>query len=240
MEETLLITGASRGLGLALTRHFLTLDRHVTALSRTLSPEVSSLQSSSLGKLEVVLQDLARLDQIPNCIREIERRFACSALINCAAVVEDGLFVRQSSKGIAATLAVNLHAPAILCQEVAKRMLIRHEGRIVNISSLSGSRAVRWLGIYGAAKAGLEQLTRVLALELAPRNIAVNAIAPGYLETDMSSGLSEIQRERIKARTPTGRITATTEICTLAEFLIVKAPLSITGQVIHQDGGFSL
>ncbi len=137
-------------------------------------------------------------------------------------------------------LDVNLRASLLLAKECSRSMLSQGSGNIINIASIIAERGFRGLSAYAATKAGMIGFTRSLARELGARNIRVNAIAPGYLETDMSNSLQEKQREQIVRRTPLGRLGKVEDVIPVIQFLLSPASQFITGQVITVDGGASV
>lgn len=230
----ILLTGASRGLGAALCSHLVAQGHSITALVRSLEG-----QPAPTAGVTLELGDLRNPASLSTATGRIEARSPIDGLINCAGIGHDGLLITQSLEQIEEMSVVNFISPMLLMAQVSKYMMRRRAGRIINISSISAHRALRGLTAYGAIKAGLNQLTIGFSAEIANRGIAVNAIAPGFLATDMSASLTTAQRSAIQRRTPTNRLTEVSEVCEVAAFLL-SAPSSLTGQVITIDGGFSL
>ena len=137
-------------------------------------------------------------------------------------------------------LDVNLKASLILARECARIMLTQSAGTIVNISSIIAQRGFSGLAAYAATKAGMIGMTKSLARELGPRGIRVNAVAPGFLDTEMSGSLEDRQRDQIIRRTPLGRLGTTEDVVSTVQFLTSEASQFITGQVISVDGGASI
>jgi 3-oxoacyl-[acyl-carrier protein] reductase len=235
-----IVTGGSRGLGLALIRHLSAAGHRVTTISRTVTPELRDVCDRSDGAVVAIEGDLRATCNLTSLVAAAEQISPCTALVNCAAIVDGTLLVTQDEAAIQQMIALNLTAPILLSKVAAKRLFLRRSGRIVNVSSIAAQRALRGLAVYGAAKAGLEHFTRSLAAELGGRGITVNAVAPGFITTDMSSELSEAQTQAIVRRTPIGRTASVDEVCGVIAYLVDGAPLSLTGQVITVDGGFSL
>lgn len=227
----ILMTGASRGLGAVLCDRHIEAGRRVTVLAR-------SPQRWRKG-VTCVEANLLAPETLARAVDEAESQCPVDVLINCAGVGRDGLLVMQDEGALLEMAQVNLLAPMLLMRQAAKHMIRRRSGRIINITSISAERSLRGLAAYGAFKAGLNQLTRNFAAEIAGRGISVNAIAPGYLETDMTAGLSLDQTDAIKRRTPAGRTATPEDVARLVEFALV-APETFTGQVMTIDGGFSL
>ena len=162
------------------------------------------------------------------------------ALVNNAGIAHDGVLALTSDDSIAQMLDINLKAALVLARESVRPMLVQGSGNIINISSIIAQRGFTGLSAYAATKAGMIGMTRSLAREVGPRNIRVNAIAPGYLETEMSEGLSDTQRQQILRRTPLGRLGTGDDIAPVVAFLLSDASRYITGQVITVDGGASV
>ena len=134
---------------------------------------------------------------------------------------------------------LNLKATIHITKLVVRHMLVEGRGRIINISSIVGHRGYRGLSVYGATKAGLESFTRALARELGERDITVNAVAPGYLRTELTHGLSSAQLDQIVRRTPLGRLGETADVAAAVSFLASPAAAFITGHVLVVDGGLT-
>jgi 3-oxoacyl-[acyl-carrier protein] reductase len=159
------------------------------------------------------------------------------ALVNNAAVADAAVLPLLRPEQIQRMLGVNLEGSVMTAQACARVMLAQRSGRIINISSIVGSRGFTGLTVYGATKAALDGLTRAMARELGPRGILVNSIAPGYLETEMSSELSQDRMEQIVRRTPLGRLGTVGDVVGVVRFLLSPAASYITGQTIVVDGG---
>lgn len=240
MSGHVIVTGASRGIGLAIASDLLDAGHAVTAAARNPSEGIEALARAHGDALAFVSADVASEADRQRLVDEAETRAPVYGLVNNAAVPGDGLLVRQHSADVERTLAVNLVAPIELSRLVSRHMFRRREGRIVSISSIAAGRAYPGLSVYAAAKAGLEGFTRTLARELGPRGITVNAVAPGFVDTDMSAGLSAEQRERIARRAPLPGTVAAADVGPVVRFLLSPAARQITGTVVPVDGGASL
>ena len=161
-------------------------------------------------------------------------------LINNAAIATDGLVALTSDDDLDKMLSVNLRGTILLTRACVREMLRNKWGRIINISSIVGQHGYRGLSVYSATKSGLDGFTRSLARELGELGITVNSIAPGFLETEMTHGLSEKQRNQIIKRTPLKRLGVAGDVTPLVLFLSSDAAQFITGQVITVDGGIAV
>jgi len=240
IDRHVLVTGGSRSLGLAIVKRLLSSDYAVTAVSRTTTKQVNDLQHQYRQALRIVEADLSDTDRLPEIIGGVAECRPIFGLINNAALAVSGLLVTLDAKAIDRMIGLNLTATILLSRLVAKYMIRARCGRIINISSVAAKLAYPGLTAYGATKAGLEGFTRTLARELGRRQITVNAIAPGFMETDMSAALSLRQRERIRNRTPLGRLVKPEDVAELVAFLLSPSAEMITGTVITIDGGASL
>jgi len=241
-RRTIAITGTTRGLGLHMARQFLTKGDRIIAVCRTRPGllETWAQESGCRDNLIDIQADMANLDQVNEVVRRMEEQASCDVLINNAGVAYRNLLPMQSPKQIIETITVNLAAPMLFCRAMAKYMMRRRSGRIINISSMAAARVYRGLTVYGASKAGIEHFTRGLASELAPFNIHVNAIAPGIMETDMISTLSKEQLDIEIKRTPLGRMVKVEEIMAAVNYLLSEEAAVITGQILTIDGGINL
>lgn len=241
-RRTIAITGANRGLGLHLAKQFLAKGDRMIAVCRT-RPELLETWAKESGcsdYLITVEADMANLEQVSEVAGKIEHQASCDVLINNAAVAYAKLLPMLSPRQITETIMVNLAAPMLLCRGMAKYMIRRRAGKIINISSMAASRVYRGQSVYGASKAGIEHFTRGLASELAQFNVHVNAIAPGFMATDMSSSLSQEQLDSVIKRTPLGRMVKVEEIAAAVNYLLSDEAVVITGQILTLDGGINL
>jgi 3-oxoacyl-[acyl-carrier protein] reductase len=170
----------------------------------------------------------------------VKERGKISILVNNAGITRDGLMMRYSMEDWDSVLNTNLRGAFVASQAVVRPMMKNRQGSIIHISSISGVMGNPGQAAYCAAKAGLIGLTKSMAKELAPRNIRVNAIAPGFIETDMTDELTPEQKEMLLKNIPLGRIGKADEIAQATAFLASKAANYITGQVLIIDGGLAM
>jgi 3-oxoacyl-[acyl-carrier protein] reductase len=193
------------------------------------------------AEAEFVAADVSRGEDVKAMVAEVERLLGpVDILVNNAGITRDGLFVRMEEADWDAVLAVNLKGAFLASKAVARGMMKRRSGAIVNLSSVVALRGNAGQVNYSAAKAGLVGLTKSLARELAPRNIRVNAVAPGYIQTSMTEALSDAAREAIHGATPLDRIGMPEDVAAAVAFLASDAAGFITGVVLPVDGGLGI
>jgi len=242
-SQVILLSGGSRGLGQVIAEHLLEAGHAVATFSRGPTPFVEQLARDPVWSARFLYQSVDARDvaALRMFVDAVHGRFGrIDALINNAGVAHDGVLALASEEQIAQMLDVNLRAALILAKECSRWMLLQRGGTMINISSIIGERGFSGLAAYAATKAGLIGMTRALARELGPRNIRVNAVAPGYLETEMSHGLDDQQRQQIVRRTPLGRLGRAEDVVPCIQFLLSPDSGFITGQVITVDGGASV
>ena len=247
MPTTSIISGGSRGLGLAVVERLLDRGDCVATFSRSGSAALAALASLHADRLHAERIDAADADAIRGFVARVAARFGgVDHCIANAAVAHEGVVATVRDDEIDAMLDVNLRGSIVLVRECVRQMLVRPVGderaaaggpSVVVVSSVVASRGSPGLAVYAATKAGLEGFARSLARELGPRGIRVNAVAPGFLETDLSSSLSEANRARVVRRTPLGRLGVPADVVGAIEFLAGPMAAFITGQVVTVDGG---
>ena len=235
-KKTILLTGASRGIGLDIVNTLIKKDYELVVCSRTLSPELKKIisQNSSVEYFKVDLGSKQSIDPFLNSIKD--KQFY--GLINNAGYVREGILASLPEVEIDKMISVNLKS-AIIMSRFFSRNIIKHKtsGRIINISSIISKRGFNGLSVYAATKAGLNGLTLSLARELGRTGTTVNAVLPGFIETDMSSGLSDHQLNQILRRTPIKKLVEKKDVSSMVEYLLSDNASSITGQLIKIDGG---
>ncbi len=241
MARTVIISGGSRGLGAVLTKAFLADDAYNVAIcSRSKSTFIDSLLADDRYKDSFFFRevDLSARASVRDFVRAVKERFGTvHVLINNAGVALDGVLALQPDSAIDELIDINLKGTIALTKSCVGEMLINRWGRIISITSIVGRSGFRGLSVYAMTKAGLDGFTRSLARELGDRGITVNSVAPGFLETEMTHGLSPQQREQIVRRTPAGRLGRCEDVVGIVTFLCSDAAEFITGQTIVVDGG---
>lgn len=238
--RTVIVTGGSRGLGAGFVQAYLDHGDRVATCARSITPEVEAWQAEFGDRFLFMPVDLSQRDQVDAFVKAtVDAWGSIEILINNAGVARDGVIGLTSDEDIDIVVDLNIKGTLYITRIVSRRMLAARRGSIVNISSIVGRSGYRGLGVYSATKAALEGMTRALARELGSRGITVNAIAPGYLRTEMSHGLDEGQLEQIVRRTPAGRLGEPADVARAAIFLTDPANDYITGTVLVVDGGLT-
>lgn len=235
------ISGGSRGLGFALVQHLLARGDNVATFSRSGSAVLDSLAAAHAGRLLAEKFDVTDSRAIGGFLGRIADRFGrIDHCVANAAVAHEGVLATTRDDEIDSMLAVNVRGAIIFVRECVRQMLAAPAGSdrsVTVVSSVVAENGSPGLSVYAATKAALEGFARSLARELGPRGIRVNAIAPGFLETDLSSTLPAEQRARIARRTALGRLGQPEDIVGAVDFLTGKAGGFSTGQVLKVDGG---
>lgn len=240
--RVVIVTGGSRGLGAGLVTSYLESGDLVATCARSVTPEIEAWQKDPEleDRFLFVPADLSRSADAETFVKAvIDRWDRVDVLINNAGVARDGILGMARDEDIDTVVDLNIKGTIYMTRLVSRRMLARRSGNIVNISSIVGRSGYRGLAVYSATKAAQEGMTRALARELGSRGIRVNAIAPGYLRTEMSHGLDEDQLQQIVRRTPAGRLGDPEDIARACQFLTDPRNDYLTGQVLVVDGGLT-
>lgn len=241
VKQTVVVTGGSRGIGRELCCAFAKAGARIF-FSYVSAPdeadETCRLVAGLGGKADALRADATSEDALAAFFRTVlDETGRVDVLINNAGISRDGLIVRMKPSDWDLVLNTNLRGAFICTKIAAKTMLRQQSGRIINIASVVGASGNPGQANYAAAKAGLIGLTKATARELASRNITVNAIAPGFIETDMTAALDPKAREALLSQIPGGRMGRPEEVAAAALFLASENAGYITGQVIHVNGG---
>jgi 3-oxoacyl-[acyl-carrier protein] reductase len=243
-DRVAVITGASRGIGRAVAQHLARLGAGVVVNYRTQAEAATAVVAeivASGGAAEAIEADVSRAEAVDALFRQALARFGrCDILVNNAGIIRDNLLLRLEAADFDAVLDTNLKGAFLCARAVLKPMLRQRFGRIVNMSSVVGLHGNPGQTNYAAAKAGLIGLTRALAKEVGSRQITVNAVAPGFIETDITSHLGDASRTALLDRIPLGRLGTADDVAGLVGYLCSPAAGYITGQVIAIDGGLIL
>ena len=233
-SKKILITGASRGIGRDIALSSKEKGYKVLGTSTT-NEGVSSLKENGIHGLQLNLNDKKSVESFNGLLTQEHPDIA--VLVNNAGITRDNIVLRMSEEEWMDVLNVNLNGAFKVTKTVLKFMLKKRWGRILNITSTSASTGNRGQANYAAAKAGIEAFSKSLAKEVGSRGITVNAIAPGYIQTDMTEVISENVKEEILSQIPLSRFGKPEEISQLVDFLISDEASYITGQTIHINGG---
>lgn len=234
--QTAFITGSTRGIGLAIAKAFAKQGVHIILngrrpVSEALIAEIRAFGVECIG----ISGDISNSEEVKEMVKKANEFAPVTILVNNAGITNDKLMLRMNEQDFEQVLKVNLTGSFNMTQQLLKGMLKQRKGTIINISSVSGLMGNVGQANYAASKAGLIGFTKTVAREIAPRKITCNAIAPGFIETDMTSELSDKIREEMTKNIPLQHFGQVEDIANTAVFL-AKNPY-ITGQVINVDGG---
>jgi len=236
-----LVTGASRGIGRAIAIYLAKLGAKVAvnyASSEEQAMDVIKTIHSSGGQAIPVQGDVSRSSDVEAMVKRVLDEWGTiDILVNNAGINRDTLLIRMKEEDWDRVMEINLKGVYYCTQAVSKIMIKKRQGKIINISSVVGIVGNAGQANYAAAKAGIIGFSKSMAKELAPRNIQVNVIAPGFIETDMTEALSDSIKEGILSQIPNGRYGKPEEVAYVVAFLASDLSQYITGQVIHVDGG---
>lgn len=236
--KNILVTGATRGLGLAITEQLATEGFHVIATGRAQTDGLRRLMDLQPDHISFVALDLAETEAIQPFVQELKQRFGpIFGLVNNAAIGVDGVLGTMHNSDIERILRVNTLAPIILTKYVVRGMMARREGRVVSISSIIASTGFSGLSVYASSKSSLEGFSRSLAREVGRFNITVNTVAPGYMDTEMTAGLQDAKLGTIVRRSPLGRLATTQDAAGAVAYLLGKSGASVTGTTLTVDAG---
>ena len=227
-HKKVIVTGGNRGIGKGIVLSLLDQGYLVLATSRDSKKFDMSHQNLEVTNLDVC--DQASIDNFQKIVND----FDPDILINNAGITKDNLFLRMTEDDWAEVIDTNLNSVFRMTKLVVRGMLKKKWGRIINISSISGSMGNPGQTNYSASKAGVEAFSRTLAKELGSRNITVNSVAPGFIQTDMTQGLID---EEITKKIPLQRVGSVEDVASLINFLVSEESNYITGQTLVVDGG---
>jgi 3-oxoacyl-[acyl-carrier protein] reductase len=238
-NKNIMVTGASRGLGLAITRRLISEGFNVMAVARKMTAELKELMAhSSAGEISFHEFDLNNVNDISIFVRQVTgSNKGIWGLVNNAAVGNDGMLPTQHDSEIEELIRVNVQAPILLAKYASRSMLVAGGGRIINVSSIIASTGYKGLAVYGATKAAMIGFSRSLARDLGGAKITVNALAPGYMETEMTQGLDDAKLASVRRRSPLGVLATPDQVAGSVAFLLSDDAQTITGTVLTVDAG---
>ena len=243
-DKTAVVTGGGRGIGRAVAVALAGHGANVAIIyaGNSAAAEETASECAGFGvKAAAYKCDVAQFDETKAVVREIISTFGgVDILVNNAGITRDGLMATMQERSFDEVIGVNLKGAFNMTKHLYANFLKRRAGRIINISSVVGLMGNAGQANYSASKAGLIGLTKATAKELGARGITCNAIAPGYIESDMTAGLPEAQLEAAKKMIPLARLGKPSDVAALAVFLASDAAAYITGEVIRTDGGLCM
>ena len=235
-----LITGASGGIGKEIARTLDSFGAEICISGRN-SEELNSLNNTVNQECKIITSDLTKDNDITNLVKGAEEELGqIDILINNAGITKDNIFLRMSDEEWDQVLKVNLYSTFKILKLATKGMVKRKYGRIINITSVVGVTGGPGQVNYSSSKAGLIGMTKSLSQELASRNITVNCIAPGFIDTPMTSDLDENRKAKVLSSIPANRFGSPEDLSTSILFLASEESSYITGQTIHINGGLHM
>jgi 3-oxoacyl-[acyl-carrier protein] reductase len=240
--RNIIVTGASRGLGLGITRRLSKEGYRVIAVARHNNDQLSSMmegaESSHPDSVHFVPFDLGDVPNIPDLVKRVRSDYGpIYGLVNNAAISFDGVLATMHNSQIERMISLNTISPIVLTKYVVRNMMSDGGGRIVNVASIIGFTGYSGLSVYAATKASMIGFTRSLAREVGRVGINVNAVAPGFMETDMTQSLAPDRREQVARRSALRRFPEVEDVADAVEFLLGTKAKSITGTVLTVDAG---
>lgn len=247
-NKLVLVTGGTGGIGGAICKHFLiseavvivtgTNETKLENFKKNILSENSSLNPDHIKFFKCNLSSREEMDSLVKYVNE--DLGGIDILVNNAGITKDGLIMRMKNSDWDDVISVNLSAPFYLTKGIIRNMMKKEFGRIINISSVVGFSGNPGQVNYCATKAGIIGMTKALAREVASRNITVNAVAPGFIETAMTDVLTDDWKEKLLSNIPLGRMGSVDDIANAVMFLASKEAAYITGQTIHVNGGMQM
>jgi 3-oxoacyl-[acyl-carrier protein] reductase len=242
MDQTVVVTGGSRGLGLGIAIKLVSAGYHVVAIARRESEQLKCAMRREnpgrAGSLDFRSFDLEHTSEIPGLIKQLRKEFGpIRGLVNNAALGTSGILATMHDSRIERLVRLNTVSAIIMTKYAVRSMMATGGGRIVNVASITGFTGYSGLSVYAATKASIIGFTRSLAREVGPLGINVNAVAPGFLDTEMTGSLNVEQRDQIARRSALHRLAEVDDVADAVEFLLSDKAKNITGTVLTVDAG---
>lgn len=235
--RNVLVSGGSRGVGLAIAKKLAADGFRVFALARKESAALAAAIAAQ-PQIGFVPFDLSQLDLIADLVRDLKAEHGpLYGLINNAALGTEGLLSNIHNSDIERLVRLNTMSPIILTKYAARSMMLGNGGRVINISSIVADNGADGLSVYAATKASMLGFTRSLARELGKMNVTVNAVAPGFMETEMTEGMSDAQRDKIARRSALRRLVDVEDVAHAVSYLMSDGARNVTGTVLTVDAG---
>ena len=238
--RNVLVTGGSRGIGLAIARRLAASgDYNVIAVARRASEDLErAIRGTGADRLHFMAFDLVRIEEIPAFVKRLRDAFgAIYGLVNNAGIGAEGLLATMRNSEIEALIRLNVLSPIVLTKYVVRHMMADGAGRVVNISSVIASTGYSGLSVYAASKAAATGFSRSLAREVGRLGITVNAVAPGFIDTELTGSLDDEGRRRIAGRSALRRLPEADDVASMVEYLLGEGGRNITGTVLTVDAG---
>lgn len=236
-EKKALLTGASGGIGKAVARELIAAGANVCLTGRN-EEELLKLQNELGDNADIIIADLSDHANIISLVKEAEEKLGgIDILVNNAGITKDNIFLRMSDEEWNDVIDINLNSTFKMTKAVIRGMVKRRYGRIINITSVIGVAGMAGQSNYSASKAAIIGMSKSLAQEVGSRSITVNCIAPGFIETNMTAGLSEARKEEILKSIVVKRLGLPEDVSGAVSFLASDSASYITGQTIHINGG---
>ena len=240
--RNVVVTGGSRGLGLGIVRRLSAEGYRAIAIARQMNDQLAStmehMEKSRPGSLQFIPFDLSNIENIPDLVKKLHKDFgAIYGLVNNAALGLDGTLALMHNSQIERLIRVNTLSPIVLTKYVVRHMMADGGGRVVNVASILGFTGYSGLSVYGATKASMIGFTKSLAREVGRLGVNVNAIAPGFMETDMTQGLNGERLEQVARRSALRRFPEVDDVADAIVFLLGAKAKNIIGTVLTVDAG---
>jgi 3-oxoacyl-[acyl-carrier protein] reductase len=249
--RNVIVTGGSRGLGLAIARHLAGEGYRVIAIARKanspLTEAIAEVEKAQIdkavpgkcnGSMHFIPYDLAEIEKLPALVRQVHQEFGpIHGLVNNAALGTSGALAMMPNAQIAQLIRLNTLSPIVLTKYVVRNMMADGGGRIVNVASITAFTGYSGLSVYAATKSSMIGFTRSLAREVGSMGVNVNAVAPGFMDTDMTEGMDSKRREQILRRSALGRFPGVEDVAVSVAFLLGDQAKNITGTVLTVDAG---
>ena len=240
-SDLIVVTGASRGLGLEIANFCAAAGYRVVGASRKPSDAFEALSEAHKDRVWFKPLDLGDLQSLHQWAREVENQYGAPyGLVNNAAIANDGVLATMHESQIEELVRVNVTGTITLTKYMVRPMLVRRRGRIINIASIIATTGFNGLSVYGATKSALLGFTRSLARELGRAAITVNAVSPGYMATEMSAGLTDEKLKSIVRRSPLGQLAEVGDVAGAVEYLLSSGANRITGIDLTVDAGSTI
>jgi len=240
--RNVIVTGGSRGLGLAIARRLSGSEYRVIAIARKqndlLAAAIEEAEASRPGSFHFVPSDLSEIEQIAELVKRIRKNYGpIYGLVNNAGISFDGALALMPTSQIEQLLRMNVLSPIVLTKYVVRSMMADGGGRIVNLASIVASTGYSGLSVYGATKASIVGFSRSLAREVGRMGVNVNSVAPGFVDTELTHGMKADHRQQIERRSALRRLADPEDVANAVEFLLSDKAKNITGTVITVDAG---